>query len=215
MSSKISSRFKQQSSQLNFLNVEDPSDLLSWIFTESQNCYSRKGSLELTQSNSLPRLHHPEPVTQEHIQMGFECLQGGRLHDLSGQRFQCSDTFNIKFFLMLKLNFQCLMLWPLLLILPLSTWKKSGTTTSAPAFEIFKCMDEVTYELSLLQTEQTQLLQTLLIKEIPKIPLALLATGTQNKLMANLPPTKSPRFFSAVFIKCGKLIISNHSMSEF
>lgn len=34
---------------------------------------------------SLPRQGHQEQVTPEQVQMGFECLWKGRLHDLPGQ----------------------------------------------------------------------------------------------------------------------------------
>ena len=36
-------------------------------------------------SNPLLKQGHLGPVVQEHVQMAFEYLQGGRLHNLSGQ----------------------------------------------------------------------------------------------------------------------------------
>lgn len=69
----------------------------------------------------LPRQTRLEQVTQGHIQVAFEYLQQVKLHDLSGQPVpvlcypQCK-----KFFLTL-----CFSLWPLLLILLLSTTERS------------------------------------------------------------------------------------------
>lgn len=90
-------------------------------------------------------------------------------------------------------------------------WHHHLSTT----FEILKCMEKVPYQLSLLQAEQTHLLQSLLTKEIPRISLALLAAGADRQLMVNLSPIKTPRCFSAVVTKCGKFIISDHSIPEF
>lgn len=168
-------------------------------------------------SMQLPaRQSYPEPVTQKHIPIGLEGLQVRRLYNLPGQLFLCSATLGItKFFLMLRLIFSCLILWPLLLILPLSTMEKPGTILSALPFDMFKCIGGVPYQMPLLQTEQDQFLQSLLIKEIPSSPLALLATGAPHWVMANVSPTKTPRFFSAVLVKYDKLIISGHPMPEF
>ena len=44
-----------------------------------------KGPLEVILTNPLLKQDHLEPVAQDHGQTAFEYLQGGRLHNLSGQ----------------------------------------------------------------------------------------------------------------------------------
>lgn len=44
-----------------------------------------------------------------------------------GHLFQCSDALNVKFFLMLRWNFVCYSLWPLLVVLSLGTTEASVT----------------------------------------------------------------------------------------
>jgi len=53
--------------------------------TESQNVRGWKGPLWVTQSNPLLKQSHPEQAAQDHIQVGLEYLQRGRLHNLPGQ----------------------------------------------------------------------------------------------------------------------------------
>lgn len=55
----------------------------------------------------VPRQGHLEQVTQ-HIQVGFGCLQRGKLYNLRGQLFQCSASLSVKkFFLKLRWSFLC------------------------------------------------------------------------------------------------------------
>jgi len=53
--------------------------------TESQNGWSWKGPLWVTQSNPLPKQGHPQQAAQDRGQAGLEYLQRRRLHNLSGQ----------------------------------------------------------------------------------------------------------------------------------
>lgn len=51
------------------------------------------------------------------VQMASEDLQGGRLHNSSGQPFQCSVTLTVKFYLMFIRTSQWTPMCPLLLVL--------------------------------------------------------------------------------------------------
>lgn len=74
---------------------------------------------------SLPRQGHLDQVTQECVQLGFECLYGqGDFTNSLGSLVQCSATLNKKLFLMMRKKFLCFSLRPLLLILSLCTTEK-------------------------------------------------------------------------------------------
>ena len=63
-----------------------------------------------------PKQSHLEQVAQEHIQAAFERLQRRRLHNPSGQLFQCSVTLKVKnYFLMFRWKLFCFSLCPLTL----------------------------------------------------------------------------------------------------
>lgn len=54
--------------------------------------------LEIIQSNAPAEAGSPGVGDTEHVQVGWECFQGGRLHNLPGKLFQCSATPSIKKF---------------------------------------------------------------------------------------------------------------------
>ena len=57
---------------------------------------------------------HLEQGAQEHVQAGFECLQGRDSTASLGSLFHCSVTLTgKKFFLIFRWNFLCSNLWPL------------------------------------------------------------------------------------------------------
>lgn len=85
----------------------------------------------------LPKQGHLEQVTQECVQVGLECLQRWRLHDLCEQLFNALPPQSKEIFLMLRWNFMCFSSWPLLLVLSLGTTEKSGTILLTPSFLSF------------------------------------------------------------------------------
>lgn len=74
----------------------------------------------------LPEQEHPDEVTQEGVQAGFECLQSRRLHNPPGQPVPVSVTLTEKKFLLkFKWNLLCSSLYPLPLVLSLVVTEKS------------------------------------------------------------------------------------------
>lgn len=100
-------------------------------FTQSQKLWDWKRSLETIQSSSSVKGGHPEQVSQEHVQVSFEPLQRGRLHDLPGQpvpvlqQCQCREVLPG-----IEVEFLVLWLWPLLLILSLDKMENSLAPSS-------------------------------------------------------------------------------------
>jgi len=75
----------------------------------------------------LLKQDHQEPGAQDHVQMAFECLQGGRLHNLSGQPLAIlGHTHRVKkYFLMFRWTLLCFSLCPLPVVLSLGTTERS------------------------------------------------------------------------------------------
>lgn len=73
-----------------------------------------------------------EEVHQDFIQLGFENLHDGEMHNLPGQLFQCLTVLMGKeFFLRARLNLVCFHLLPLcLVLLPYSTVQSSAPSSS-------------------------------------------------------------------------------------
>lgn len=119
---------------------------------------------------SLLKQGHLEQIAQNHVQMAFQCLQGWRFHILSGQAFpvlQCSVTLIEKrVFLMLWQNLLYFRLCSLLLILPLSTTEKNLALPSLhPPFRYYIHWWDPLWAF-LLWSEQSQLCQPFLIREM-------------------------------------------------
>lgn len=124
--------------------------LLCFLNTEFWN--QKNAWLERTQNHKIVRVgwelwraSNPTPCqgsitsSKEDIQMGFKCLQRGRLHN---SLFQCSGIIAVEFFLMLRWNFLCFSLWSLLLLLSLDNAENSVAPLT---FEIFICIDTYKY----------------------------------------------------------------------
>lgn len=95
-----------------------------------------RGSLELIPSNAVPRQGHGAGDTDT-AQVCLDVSGEGDSTAWLGSVCKCPATLNVKFFLILRSNFLCCSLWPLLLVLWLGTTEKSGTIPSTAAFEIF------------------------------------------------------------------------------
>lgn len=136
-------------------------NFLKYNFTELKNALSWKGPLEIIQSNSSAKAGSPRAGYAGTCPGGFESLQRGRIHSFPGQLFQCCATLHAKFFL--------LVIWDYLhfIFLILETTEDSGTNFLVLAFEIFIYIDEILSQASLLQTNQAQISQSLLIRDVP------------------------------------------------
>lgn len=71
-----------------------------------------------------------QQVAQDHVQLGFECLKECRLHNLSGNLFQCSVASEEKCSLIFKWIFLCFGYCLLPCVLSLHTTQRSLNTFS-------------------------------------------------------------------------------------
>lgn len=83
------------------------------LLNHSEHSESRTdgGQRDLCQLSSLLQLSHLHSVAQDSAQMAFQCLQGRRLHNFSGQPVtRCPD--GKKHFLVFRRNLPSFSLWP-------------------------------------------------------------------------------------------------------
>ena len=133
-------------------------------FTESQSGSGWKGSLEIIQSNPLPKQVHLEQVAQDRVQAGFEYYQRRRLHKPSGQPVPVLCHPQRKEILPhVQTELSMLQFVP---IAPCPVtgyhWKELGPILLTPTLQIFISIDKVPSQPSLLQAEQAQLPQPFL-----------------------------------------------------
>lgn len=114
---------------------------------ESQNGWAWKGFLKVTWSSLLIKQIHLEPVVQDSVQLGFDCLHRWRLHHHSGQPAPVERCFQ-----RLEWNHPCFHLCPLLLVLSLDATGKSLTESSSHApLKVSIYIDKIPTESSLAQ----------------------------------------------------------------
>lgn len=111
---------------------------------DSQNGWYYEGPLEVIWSHCL--LKNLKPSSQDHVQMVFECLQGWRLHKLSGLfmpwlRHYCSRKKSFPIFLR---KLVCFSLCPLPFVLLVGTTQKMLTSSS---FHVFIYIDKISSQV--------------------------------------------------------------------
>lgn len=133
--------------------------------TESQNQRIRLevttvGHLVPASCSSRTILEH---IARDWVQIVLGYVQWGKLHNLSGNLFQCTVTHMVRFFLMFRGTFLWISFCPLFLVLLFSTSEKSLVY---PVKTLLLDIDEVPSQSFLLEAEHTQLAQPFLVKEL-------------------------------------------------